>query len=270
MAVLKRERALEIALHTLRSAGVEGVMVDVWWGICERAGPRAYDFSAYRRLFHKCAAAGLRVQVGPSFGRICALLLARTGAGSKQLQLQLRAAGSWQSQPPCAVPQLLVQQRSARVRCSPCRAPGLFAQAVMSFHAAGGNVGDTCKIPLPKWVVDIGERNPDIFYTDKQMHRCGRGSGWRAPRARPAPSHTALGGCAAMCPYAALLPAPKRRLPPRNKECLSLGCDEVPLFWGRTPVDMYRDFIDAFADAFDYLFGACSLSARAGRLVCLA
>lgn len=45
-------------------------------------------------------------------------------------------------------------------------------QAVMSFHAAGGNVGDTCKIPLPKWVLDIGERNPDIFYTDKQMHRC--------------------------------------------------------------------------------------------------
>jgi hypothetical protein len=26
----------------------------------------------------------------------------------------------------------------------------------------------------------------------------------------------------------------------RNKECLSLGCDEVPLFWGRSPVDMYR------------------------------
>jgi beta-amylase len=36
---------------------------------------------------------------------------------------------------------------------------------------------------------------------------------------------------------------------------LSLGCDEVPLFWGRTPVQMYRDFINAFADQFDYLFG---------------
>lgn len=34
-----------------------------------------------------------------------------------------------------------------------------------------------------------------------------------------------------------------------------MGCDEVPLFWGRTPVDMYRDFVDAFADTFDYLFG---------------
>ena len=34
-----------------------------------------------------------------------------------------------------------------------------------------------------------------------------------------------------------------------------LGCDELPLFWGRTPVDMYRDFVDAFGDAFDYLFG---------------
>jgi hypothetical protein len=27
---------------------------------------------------------------------------------------------------------------------------GLKVQAVMSFHAAGSNVGDTCRIPLPK------------------------------------------------------------------------------------------------------------------------
>jgi hypothetical protein len=67
----------------------------------------------------------------------------------------------------------------------------------MSFHAAGGNVGDTCKIPLPKWVLDIGERNPDIFYTDKQMHRwaqaaCGKCLGlW----VRTALFAEALAGC---------------------------------------------------------------------------
>ncbi len=51
----------------------------------------------------------------------------------------------------------------------------------------------------------------------------------------------------------------------RNRECLSLGCDELPLFWGRTPVDMYRDFVEAFADTFDYLFGelrGCSAVVR--------
>lgn len=145
VSVLKKEKTLDLALHTLKQAGVAGVMVDIWWGISERAGPRQYDFSAYKRLFHKVATAGLKVQ------------------------------------------------------------------AVMSFHAAGGNVGDTCKLSLPKWVLDIGERNPDIFYTDKQGYR--------------------------------------------NRECLSLGCDEEPVLWGRTPVETYRDFVDAFANTFDYMFG---------------
>lgn len=39
-------------------------------------------------------------------------------------------------------------------------------QAVMSFHAAGTNVGDTCTIPLPEWVHAVGDEDPDIFYTD--------------------------------------------------------------------------------------------------------
>lgn len=53
MPVIKREKALEVGLQTLKQAGVEGVMVDVWWGIVENAGPGQYDFSAYKRLFHK-------------------------------------------------------------------------------------------------------------------------------------------------------------------------------------------------------------------------
>ncbi len=32
---------------------------------------------------------------------------------------------------------------------------GLKIQAVMSFHGAGGNVGDTCKIPMPQWVLEV-------------------------------------------------------------------------------------------------------------------
>ncbi len=28
-------------------------------------------------------------------------------------------------------------------------------QAVMSFHACGGNVGDTAQVPLPEWVLQV-------------------------------------------------------------------------------------------------------------------
>ncbi len=42
----------------------------------------------------------------------------------------------------------------------------------------------------------------------------------------------------------------------RNRECLSLGCDDEPLLAGRTPVEVYSDFIEAFSDSFDRMFGA--------------
>ena len=53
VSIIKREKALDVGLRTLRKAGVEGVMVDVWWGVVEEAGPGRYDFSAYQRLFQK-------------------------------------------------------------------------------------------------------------------------------------------------------------------------------------------------------------------------
>ena len=60
------------------------------WGVCERHGPKQYDFSAYVELFKKARKHDLKVQ------------------------------------------------------------------AVMSFHAGGGNVGDgSCDIPLPEWVLDV-------------------------------------------------------------------------------------------------------------------
>jgi beta-amylase len=39
-------------------------------------------------------------------------------------------------------------------------------QFVASFHECGGNVGDTCNIPLPSFVIDV----PDIWYTDKDQN----------------------------------------------------------------------------------------------------
>jgi beta-amylase len=144
--VVLRERAIEVGLEMLKAAGVEGVMVDVWWGLVEHAGPRRYDFSAYCKLFDQVASKGLKIQ------------------------------------------------------------------AVMSFHAAGGNVGDTCTVPLPSWVLEAGAKDPDIFFTDA--------AGFR------------------------------------NQECLSLGCDDVPVLKDRTPVQAYEDFISAFADEFSPLFGS--------------
>jgi beta-amylase len=128
---------------------VQGVMVDVWWGICEREGPGCYDFEGYAALFDRIAAIGLKVQ------------------------------------------------------------------AVMSFHAAGANVGDTCNIPLPPWVTAVGERDHDIFYTDRAQRR--------------------------------------------NRECLSLSVDREPIFWGKTPLEVYAAYIRAFSDCFQHLFGAVFL-----------
>ncbi|GAB2271702.1 Leucine-rich repeat receptor-like serine/threonine-protein kinase bam2 [Dionaea muscipula] len=51
------------------------------------------------------------------------------------------------------------------------RSVGLKLQVVMSFHECGGNVGDDVHIPLPRWVTEVGETNPDIFFTDREGRR---------------------------------------------------------------------------------------------------
>ncbi|KOM50432.1 hypothetical protein LR48_Vigan08g125900 [Vigna angularis] len=129
---------LKERLLKLRATGIDGVMVDVWWGIIELRGPKQYDWRAYRSLFH------------------------------------------------------LVQE---------C---GLKLQAIMSFHQCGGNVGDVVNIPIPKWVLDIGESDPDIFYTNR--------SGTR------------------------------------NKEYLTIGVDDKPIFHGRTAIEIYSDYMKSFRE----------------------
>lgn len=52
-----------------------------------------------------------------------------------------------------------------------CQQVGLKIEPVLSFHQCGTNVGDECYIPLPSWILDYGQKNPDIYYTDQNGHR---------------------------------------------------------------------------------------------------
>ncbi|KAH7514323.1 hypothetical protein FEM48_Zijuj11G0076700 [Ziziphus jujuba var. spinosa] len=141
---LNKPRAMNASLMALKSAGVEGVMVDAWWGLVEKDGPLKYNWDGYAELVQMVHKHGLKLQV------------------------------------------------------------------VMSFHQCGGNVGDSCSVPLPPWVLEEISKNPDLVYTD----RSGR----------------------------------------RNPEYISLGCDSLPVLKGRTPIQVYADYMRSFRDRFrDYL-----------------
>ncbi|KAJ3693035.1 hypothetical protein LUZ60_012130 [Juncus effusus] len=54
-------------LKKLKSAGVDGVMVDCWWGIVESDGPHKYNWTGYKQLFHIVRRLKLKLQVVMSF-----------------------------------------------------------------------------------------------------------------------------------------------------------------------------------------------------------
>lgn len=51
----------------LKFVGVDGIMVDAWWGIVEKDGPRVYNWSIYYELFGMIREHGLKVQAMMSF-----------------------------------------------------------------------------------------------------------------------------------------------------------------------------------------------------------
>ncbi|KAL2939799.1 Beta-amylase 1 chloroplastic [Bienertia sinuspersici] len=102
---VNRRKAMNASLQALKSAGVEGIMMDVWWGLVERESPGEYNWGGYVELIEMARKIGLKVQ------------------------------------------------------------------AVMSFHQCGGNVGDSVTIPLPKWVLEEMNNDPDLAYTDQWGRR---------------------------------------------------------------------------------------------------
>ncbi|KAH8953383.1 hypothetical protein BDL97_08G023400 [Sphagnum fallax] len=54
-------------LQVLKRVGVDGVMVDCWWGLVESRGPQRYNWSGYHDLFNMVRDIGLKQQVVMSF-----------------------------------------------------------------------------------------------------------------------------------------------------------------------------------------------------------
>jgi beta-amylase len=98
---VNRKKAINASFQALKSSGVVGIMMDVWWGLVEGDSPGSYNWGGYNELIEMAKKNGLKVQ------------------------------------------------------------------AVMSFHQCGGNVGDSCTIPLPKWVVEEIDKDQDLAYTDQ-------------------------------------------------------------------------------------------------------
>jgi beta-amylase len=57
-------------LRVLKGAGVDGVMVDCWWGIVEANRPQEYNWTGYKRLFQVIREIKLKLQVSIAFTAI--------------------------------------------------------------------------------------------------------------------------------------------------------------------------------------------------------
>ncbi|XP_016433990.1 beta-amylase 1, chloroplastic [Nicotiana tabacum] len=99
--IMKRKKAMAQSFRALTAAGVEGVVMEVWWGLVERELPRVYNWQGYLEI----------------------VVLAR--------------------------------------RC------GLKVRAVMAFHQCGTGPDDPFWIPLPQWVCEDMDKDPDLAYSDR-------------------------------------------------------------------------------------------------------
>lgn len=98
---MKLRKAMAQSFKALAAAGVEGVVVEVWWGVVERDRPGVYDWRGYFDLIALASNCGLKVR------------------------------------------------------------------ALLAFHQCGSGPGDPKWIPLPQWVLEEIDKDPDLAYSDR-------------------------------------------------------------------------------------------------------
>ncbi|KAL4205068.1 hypothetical protein AMTRI_Chr01g112890 [Amborella trichopoda] len=64
---MMRRKAMEVSFRALKLAGVEGVAMDVWWGLVERDRPGVYDWRGYREVVEMALRHGLKVRAVMAF-----------------------------------------------------------------------------------------------------------------------------------------------------------------------------------------------------------
>nr|CAD1820825.1 unnamed protein product [Ananas comosus var. bracteatus] len=71
----------------------------------------------------------------------------------------------------------------------------LKVQVVMAFHEYGGNGSGDMPISLPKWVLEIGKDNQDIFFTDREGRRNTECLSWGIDKERVLKGRTGIEVC---------------------------------------------------------------------------
>ncbi|KAG8382539.1 hypothetical protein BUALT_Bualt05G0087900 [Buddleja alternifolia] len=64
---MRRKRAMAQSFRALAAAGVEGVAMEVWWGLVERESPRIYNWRGYLEIVEMAKRFGLKVRAVMAF-----------------------------------------------------------------------------------------------------------------------------------------------------------------------------------------------------------
>ncbi|KAL0409235.1 UNVERIFIED_CONTAM: Beta-amylase 1, chloroplastic [Sesamum radiatum] len=64
---IRRKKAMAQSFRALAAAGVEGVVMEVWWGLVEREFPRIYNWQGYLEIVEMAKRFGLKVRAVMAF-----------------------------------------------------------------------------------------------------------------------------------------------------------------------------------------------------------